>query len=242
MRNNFIFYASFYDALKDVDDLVRLHIYDAIALYVIEGAEPELVGVESALFKLIKPQLDANQKRYENGKKGGRENQDITKAEPKPNQDVTKTQPKPNQDITKAEPNKKENKKENKNVNVKENVLAKKSMDFYFQNIGVVAPATATEICSFIDDGILDEMILYALQKAVDANAKNWKYAKTIINSWVEKGISTLEQVKAEDVEFKNRKKPIAAKKEFPQHEYTQEQREQRKMDAYAEMEKIAGG
>ncbi|MEG0357604.1 MAG: DnaD domain protein, partial [Christensenellaceae bacterium] len=167
-------------------------------------------------------------------------NQDVTKAEPKPNQDVTKTQPKPNQDVTKAEPNK----KENKNVNVKENanVSAKKSMYFYFQNIGGVAPATATEICSFIDDGISDEMILYALQKAVDANAKNWKYAKAIINSWVNKGLNTLEQVKAEDVEFKNRKNPIAAKKEFPQHEYTQEQREQRKMDAYAEMEKIAGG
>lgn len=33
---------------------------------------PELSGIEKAIFTIIKPQIDANNKRYENGRKGGR--------------------------------------------------------------------------------------------------------------------------------------------------------------------------
>lgn len=78
----------------------------ALANYALNGNEPDLTPEVRMFFTLVKPQLDANNKRYENGCKGGRpKNQTITKPKPKHNQ--TETKPKPN---------------DNDNVNVNDNI------------------------------------------------------------------------------------------------------------------------
>ena len=103
MRDSFIFYRSFYEAIKILDDRDRLEIYDAICEYAMNGNDTQMEAVGRAIFALIKPQIDANNKRYGNGAKGGR---------PK-----TKAKPKQNQTITKPKPNVNENDNENVNVN-----------------------------------------------------------------------------------------------------------------------------
>lgn len=65
-----MFYRSFYEAIKDVPKKYRSVIYEAVFEYVFDSQEPSLSGVPSALWKLIRPQIDASQKRYENSKKG----------------------------------------------------------------------------------------------------------------------------------------------------------------------------
>jgi hypothetical protein len=111
MRDSFIFYSSFSESLNELDDAMQLTLYKAITGYALSGVEPNLTGVEKAIFKLIKPQLDANNKRFENGCKGGR---------PKKNQEETEEKPNENQKITNDEPN--DNVNDNVNVNViKEN-------------------------------------------------------------------------------------------------------------------------
>lgn len=106
MRESFIFYKSFLECLQELPDTDRLALYDTIAHYGIEGENKETNGLVKAIFALIKPQIDANVTRYENGKKGGR---------PK-----TETKPKRNRAKTEAEPNVNVNVNENVNVNVKE--------------------------------------------------------------------------------------------------------------------------
>ena len=71
MRDSFVFYESFYLALSELSASQQGKIYTAICRYALYGEEPELKGASSAVFKLIKPQIDANNRRYENGKKGG---------------------------------------------------------------------------------------------------------------------------------------------------------------------------
>ena len=71
MRSSFIFYESFYDAISDLNAQQRVAVYDAICKYALMGEEPNLKGLPLTIFKLIRPQLDANTKRYESGKKGG---------------------------------------------------------------------------------------------------------------------------------------------------------------------------
>jgi hypothetical protein len=105
MRDSCIFYRSFYEALNGLDKDVKSNIYDAIFEYSLNGNLIDLQGIEKTVFTLIKPQLDANNKRFENGKKGG-----------KPKQDETKLKPKRNQNVTKSKAN------NNNNVNVNENV------------------------------------------------------------------------------------------------------------------------
>lgn len=71
MRDSFIFYRSFQDAIDACSQEDQLTIYKAIANYALDRKEPELSGVAKVCWVLIKPQLDANWKRYDNGCKGG---------------------------------------------------------------------------------------------------------------------------------------------------------------------------
>ena len=107
MRNSFVFYRSFYEVFSDLSKKDKLIIFDAICEYALNDVEPTLNGAPAIVFKLLKPQVDANNRRYENGKKGGR---------PKANLDETKPKPKQNQNVTTTEPN------VNVNVNVNDNV------------------------------------------------------------------------------------------------------------------------
>ena len=73
MRDSFIFYKSFYEAiskLKKKSD--KLEIFEAIFNYIFYDQNPDLKDAPAMAFDLIKPQLDANNVKYENGKKGGR--------------------------------------------------------------------------------------------------------------------------------------------------------------------------
>ena len=116
MRDSFIFYRSFYEAIKDLPRDIQGEIYTAIMEYGLYGNEIDsLKPIARSIFTLIKPQIDVNNKRFENGKKGGRKKDgQNTEEKPKPNQTETKPKPKPNQAETKAEPN------VNVNVNDKE--------------------------------------------------------------------------------------------------------------------------
>lgn len=72
MKESFIFYASFLEAIEELDDKKQLKIYKAISNFALKNSEPEgLQGIEKAIFALIKPQILANNKRFEDGKKGG---------------------------------------------------------------------------------------------------------------------------------------------------------------------------
>lgn len=105
MRDSFIFYRSFFEASKPLTTEMKAEFFEAILEYSFNQTETELQPMVKAMFSLVKPQLEANQKRYENGLKGGR--------------GKTKTKPKLNQDQTKPKANKNVN--ENDNVNVNEN-------------------------------------------------------------------------------------------------------------------------
>lgn len=130
---SFVFYESFRDASRNLDDATRLALYDAIMDYSLYGEEPDEGNpVAAAMFKLVRPVLDTNAKRRENGRIGGRpastDNQEESKPKPenekaeseteakenpveteyKPveNQSETKPEPNHNQDVTKPEPDK----------------------------------------------------------------------------------------------------------------------------------------
>lgn len=111
MRDSVVFYRSFYEAVKALPDKEFVESVKAILDYGLDGIECDTPGIAKALFTMARPQIDANNKRYENGKKGGK---------PKSNQTITKAEPSDNQTITKAEPNVNVNDNVNVNANDKE--------------------------------------------------------------------------------------------------------------------------
>lgn len=68
--DSMVFYRSFYEAIKELDESDKVKIYDAIFAYALDGEKEELTGVPKSIFTLIKPQIDANIKRRIDGKKG----------------------------------------------------------------------------------------------------------------------------------------------------------------------------
>ena len=95
MRDSFIFYRSFLKSIQHLDTNEQLELFLAIVEYGLDQREPEMSRYVRAVWESIKPQLDANQRKYENGCKGGK---------PKHNQSVTTPEPNPNQDLTTPEP------------------------------------------------------------------------------------------------------------------------------------------
>lgn len=98
-RDSFVFYTSFSDAISELEPMQQLAVYQAIVQYASTGVMPELSGVPKAIMTLIKPQIDANTRRYENGSLGGRpakegkENRRKTESKPNKNQNETKSKP-----------------------------------------------------------------------------------------------------------------------------------------------------
>lgn len=102
MRDSFVFYRSFYEAIRELPRDIQGEIYTAIMEYGLYGNETEnLKPIARSIFMLVKPLMDANYSRYENGCKGGRpkggKNQTETKR--KPNRNQTETKRKPNVDV-----------------------------------------------------------------------------------------------------------------------------------------------
>lgn len=101
MRESMVFYRSFFEAVKGLDAELYKEILNATFAYAMDDEIPTLSPIANALFQAFKPQIDANNRRYENGCKGGRP--------------ITKTKPNNNQTITKVKPN------DNDNENVNDN-------------------------------------------------------------------------------------------------------------------------
>ena len=136
-KSSFVFYGSYYEVLQELDSDVRLRFYDSIAEYALFGKEPELTGIEKALWIQIKFGIDEAKERYaknvENGKKGGRP---VNNDNPnKPSDNPTKPTNNPEKPIN--NPNKpSDNLNDNDNVN--DNVNVNTLCECAPQNIGTL--------------------------------------------------------------------------------------------------------
>lgn len=122
MRDSIVFYRSFYESLTKIQDSeIKLEVYEAITRYAFFDETPTFKNpVSDALWTLIKPQIDANNKRYEDGKKGaeygklgGRPRKNPIGVNNKNPSGVSKKTPNVNVNVN-------ENVNDNDNVNVNE--------------------------------------------------------------------------------------------------------------------------
>lgn len=206
-KESFVFYKSFYEALKDLKEKERLKLYDAICELALNGNETKLTGVSKTIFTLIKPQIFANTKRYENGKKGGRPKKETSgfvkgKTIGFENEE-TKTKPNVNDNV---------NVNENVNVNVNANDNVDDScvdglteiIDFYNNNIGMITPY-CVEVFNTYANEMPKDLIILAMKKAVESGKRTIQYIRGILNNWSKKGIKSVIEAEKEDEQFRNR-------------------------------------
>lgn len=113
MRDSLIFYRSFYEAIKELPKETQAEVYTAIFEYSLNFEELELNGLAKTIFTLIRPQLEANNKRFVNGSKA-KTKQNKSEKEAKPKQSESKPEANNNNNN-----NVNNNKKVNKNNNKK---------------------------------------------------------------------------------------------------------------------------
>ena len=194
-RDSFIFYRSFYDAINELPKENQADTYSAIAKYALDQEETELTGIPKAIFSLVKPQLDANYKKYENGK------QKKSKTEANNKQKRSKTGTNVNVNV-----NENVNDNENANVNVSDSRVdgLQKIFDFYQENIGLITPY-GTEILQDYEKEMPADLIILAMKKAVESNKRTIQYIKGILNNWSKKGVKTVLDAEREDEQFRNK-------------------------------------
>tara|TARA_R110002072_G_scaffold119148_2_gene251752 strand:- start:165 stop:812 length:648 start_codon:yes stop_codon:yes gene_type:complete len=129
-RDSFIFYRSFYESINHLPEDQQLQIYKAISSYSLDFKDVNLEGIPNAIFTLIKPQLEANKKRYLNGIKGAKHG--VKGGKPK-----TPNKPQTNPKLT-----------PNVNVNVNPNVECK----LINENKNIILP-------NFIKDNLWSEFL-----------------------------------------------------------------------------------
>lgn len=74
MRDTMVIYRSFYEAIKELDHEDQALVWNAVFQLGLNFEETELTGISKTIFTLIRPQIEANIRKYklglENGMKG----------------------------------------------------------------------------------------------------------------------------------------------------------------------------
>lgn len=104
-----------------------------------------------------------------------------------------------------------------------------KVIDFYNNNIGLITPY-GLEILSDYAKEMPEDLIIYAMRKAVEADKRTIQYVKGILNNWLKKGIKSVMDAEKEDKQFKNTKQE---NKNVSKNYKNYEQREYNNLDQF---------
>lgn len=80
-----------------------------------------------------------------------------------------------------------------------------KVIDFYDNNIGLLTPYGLSVLESYKTE-FSEDVIIYAMQKSVEANKRTIQYIKAILNNWNKQGIKSLVEAQEEAQSFRKTK------------------------------------
>lgn len=229
MRDSVVFYRSFYEAVKDLPPEEFKESVQAILDYGLDDKPPDKQGtIAHTVFTLVRPQIDANNRRFKNGCKGGKEpspNQTGTKAEPNCNQTVTKPEPNPNQTRTKPEPKEKgERRKEKGEINNNKTIMSPPTsrgrpayqygevVDYLNLRAGTKYRSTSEDTCKHIRARVNDGYTLDDFKAVIDRKVEEWKGTEwekflrpsTLFGSKFESYLNQKEEPKGKKTAFSN--------------------------------------
>jgi hypothetical protein len=167
MKDSFVFYRSFFESTKGLPDESRLRLFDNICELALNDRDIDgLHGIEVNIFTLIRPQIEANNQRYENGKKGGRPSKKTNGY--KKEKTIGYETEKPNVNV---------------NDNVNENIYKKKYFDNEELNETFLEFLEMRKKIKAVNTPKAIKALTNTLEK-YDDNTKIEMINKSIVNSW----------------------------------------------------------
>ncbi|WP_449355210.1 DnaD domain-containing protein [Virgibacillus natechei] len=82
--------------------------------------------------------------------------------------------------------------------------VATDTIRFYQENFGLTTPFISEDITGWITD-LGEALVLHAMKLALTQDKTTWRYVKGILKAWRQKGITTVEEAKNEEMEFRRR-------------------------------------
>ena len=184
--NGFTIYREYYDLITLLSDKEQANVLLAIARYMFEDKEIKLSKKESKIFINLKRPLSKSKE------------QSKRRTKSKPNQ---------NQNETEKEPQLQPNKNTSNDVDVYVNVNVNNKDIYYFieDNFGrTLSPLEVTEV----DEWLLsfnEEIIKYAVKKAVLNNKRTFSYVDGILKNWKSCNYKTLQEIKEVEIKRDNK-------------------------------------
>jgi len=122
----------------------------------------------------------------------------------------------------------KQNKKRSSSIeNSLCNPKIEKLQEIMIETIGTTNINNITECISYLDK-LPIELIEYALRKTARIERPSWQYTIPILESYIDKGFKSIEEVKADDLKHKNKNSSVM-------QEETEEEKNKRKLKALEE-------
>lgn len=81
-------------------------------------------------------------------------------------------------------------------------------------NLRTFTPGNMQELASFKDD-FPDEVLFLAIDQACGANAPAWNYVRKVLNNWLDKGVKTAADAKADIARGKQQANPPEREREY---------------------------
>lgn len=222
-QSSFVFYRSFLDAIKEMDETEQLAMFRAICAYALDGQEPVLTSAfQRAVFALIRPNIDVNTAKRQGGKRGGRPKTRTQKTTPSNSETIGFEDENHPETGFKTENHRFPKTENNVDVDVDEDVdedaefkvpgsridtgLAEIVQD-YQQEIGSF-PRSALEPLQAHRAAVGDAMIRLAIQEAAQHGAHSWSYVDGVLTSWRKEGVKTPGDVAARRERARRNKQP----------------------------------
>lgn len=165
-REWFIFYRSFWEAINELPKDNQLELYKAISDYSFTLEEPELTGLSKTIWILIKPQIEANNRRFINWSKA------------KTKQEESEWEANEKQNESRLEGKEKENEKEKEKDNAKGKEIYRK-----FKHLSLT-----TDEFNKLNETYTKESIDTTLDKVENyKNNKNYTSLYLTANNWLKK-------------------------------------------------------
>lgn len=223
-RDRFTFFASYFDAINDLNEEDQLAMFKAICRYGLSGEMPDLEGVSSTIFKLILPVLETGRKRSKSGKTGGSKSKKESKDETKGKQKESKKEAKGKQSVSDME--QEQEQEQDKDVEVYQDAHARKDDTHLTQSRPSFEMVSAEIYLQRydIDDDSAEEFMRYndrlgwrldwreALRKWNDQEARRKAEAKKTVGQ--KKSYSPMMEHKDTDLDDVQRQLARAARKQ----------------------------
>lgn len=126
------------------------------------------------------------------------------------------------------------NKEEEEGRNLQEEL--KNVISFYENNITSITPFVAEDMGKYLENGLKEDLIIKAMEEAVNRNIRNWNYVVGILNNCIDNKILTVNQFKISQGEFKTKKtqkekrKKTEEKEEYEEIHFNNEEEYRKKL------------